>query len=108
MATVSTTWNKGTAHDLAMSLPEDMKVANCVACLATADCKGCAFRIGRAVRVVHYETLRLKDPVECEKFWATLPAWLWDAYWKYLYGALPKPKFTLLEERQAEAMAGCN
>lgn len=43
----------------------------------------CPFQLGRAVREVHLHTLGL-DVVAKEAFWATLPKWLWDAYYAYL------------------------
>jgi len=62
-------------------------VANCCACVLAETmmlCPICPFFVGKAVRVVVLETIRLHDPVEQEKFWVTLPKWLWEAYHKYI------------------------
>ena len=86
-------------------------VANCVACTlapAMMDCSNCPFNVGKAVRVAHLETLRLAEPVLQEQYWATLPRRVWDAYYEYLNNGKGRRIFTISEERQAEAMAGCN
>jgi len=46
----------------------------------------CPFSIGRAVREVHNKTLSLSGDVPAlERFWETLPGWLWEAYWNYAF-----------------------
>jgi len=56
---------------------------SCSISTAMMSCQSCPFQLGRAVREVHLHTLGL-DVVAKETFWATLPKWLWDAYYAYL------------------------
>jgi hypothetical protein len=120
---------KAYTHDGERDFSEKEIIALCVCCtLATSmmpctNNRPCPFAVGRAVRAVHIETMRLQaykdtdDPSVVERFWETLPEWLWKAYYQYAFADadikqtrehfVKLEKFSLQEERQAEAMAGC-